>query len=178
MTVNIIISDASASDSLADTVDLGTVTPGSDSTVQDLFIRHDATVNPITDCAWYLQRYVGSGYLGVDADADFAEIMAWGDANPTPAGGFMINQVIPGAWAIDDEFADVNLQVFANGNGDINNQLPLLVDSINIGTPVVAGQIPLSGEAHVQVKFKVPTSVSAGAGYRAATLVFAYSATS
>jgi hypothetical protein len=175
MTVNITFSNTSGGDSLADTVDLGSVTPGNDSSFQDVFIRHDAVVNSITDCAWYLQRYVGSNYLGSDEDDDFTEVMGWGDA---ATGGFTINQVVPVGWASGTQFATGNDQVFKNGYGDINNQLILDEDSIIVGTPAGDGVIPLAGEAHVQARFQVPSSVPAGAGYRAATLVFSYSATS
>jgi len=175
MTVNITFSSLSGGDSLSDTVDLGTVTPGSDSDFQDMFIRHDAIVNPITDCAWYVQRYVGSNYLGDNEDDDLVEILSWGDA---ATGGFVINQVIPVGWTSGTQFTVGNDQVFSNGFGDINNQLILDEDSINIGTPAGDGIIPLAGEAHVQVRFQVPSSVPAGAGYRAASLVLSYSATS
>ena len=80
MTVNITIGETSGGDSLADTVDMGTVTPGADSDEQELFIRHDALVNSITDCAFYMTRYTGSSYLGEDADDDLTEIFGWGDA--------------------------------------------------------------------------------------------------
>jgi len=175
MTINITFSNISGGDSLADTIDLGLVIPGNDSLLQDIFIRHDAIVNPIIDCAWYLQRYVGSNYLGSNEDDDFTEVMAWGDA---ASGGFIINQVIPISWTYGDQFAILNDQTFKNGYGDINNQLILDEDSLNIGTPAGDGVIPLAGEAHVQARFAVPSSIPAGAGYRAATLVFSYSATS
>lgn len=175
MTVNITFSNVSGGDSLADTVDLGSVTPGNDSDFQDLFIRHDAIVNPITDCAWYLQRYVGSSYQGEDEDSDLTELLSWGDAG---TGGFIINQVIPPSWGYGTQFDVLNDQLIKNGYGDINNQLILDEDSIDIGTPAGDGIIPIAGEAHVQVRFKIPSSVPAGAGYRAATLVFSYSATS
>lgn len=175
MTVNITISDISGSDSLADTVDLGTGTPGNDTSFQDLFIRHDAVVNPITDCAWYAMRYTGSSYLGSDPDDDLTEIFGWGDA---ATGGFIINQVIPGGWTTGTQFAEVNDQVFRNGYGDIDNQLILDQDSINIGTPSGDGEIPLAGEAHVQVRVSVPSTGVSSAGYRAIQLVLAYSATS
>jgi len=175
MTVNITFSNTSGGDSLADTVDLGSTTPGNPTSVQDIFIRHDAIVNPITDCAWYLQRYVGSSYLGDDEDDDFTEIMGWGDA---ATGGCVINQVIPVGWTSPQQFTVGNDQTFKNGYGDINNQLILDEDSINIGTPAGDGIIPLAGEAHVQFRATIPSSVTAGAGYRAVTLVLSYSATS
>ena len=175
MTVNITFSDVSGGDSLSDTVDLGSVAPGNDSSYQDVFIRHDAIVNEITDCAWYLQRYVGSNYLGDNEDDDLTELLSWGDAS---SGGFIINQVIPLSWSTGTQFDTSDDQLIKNGYGDINNQLILDEDSINIGTPSGDGVIPVAGEAHIQVRFKVPSSVPNGAGYRAATLVLAYSATS
>jgi hypothetical protein len=175
MTVNITFSNLSGGDSLADTVDLGSVTPGAESSYQDVFIRHDAVVSSITDCAWYLQRYVGSSYSGDNEDDDLTELLSWGDA---ATGGFIINQVIPPSWTYGTQFATGNDQLIKNGYGDINNQLILDEDAINVGTPIGDGIIPVAGEAHVQVRFKVPSSVPAGAGYRAATLVFSYSATS
>lgn len=175
MTVNITFSNTSGGDSLADTVDLGSATPGNDTDFQDIFARHDAVVNAITDCAWYLQRYVGSSYLGDNEDDDFSEIMSWGDA---ATGGFIINQVIPPSWTYGDQFSSGDDQVFKNGYGDINNQLILDEDSISVGTPAGDGVIPVAGEAHVQVRADVPASIPAGAGYRAVTLVLSYSATS
>jgi len=175
MTVNITFSNVSGGDSLSDTTDLGSATPSDDTSFQDIFIRHDAIVNPITDCAWYLQRYVGSNYLGEDEDEDFAEVMGWGDAS---TGGFIINQVIPGSWIYGDQFDPTDDQVFKNGYGDINSQLILDEDSICVGTPAGDGVIPVAGEAHVQVRASIPSSVPAGAGYRAVTLVLSYSATS
>jgi len=175
MTVNLTISGVSGGDSLADTVDGGTVSPGSDTAFQDLFIRHDALVNPITDCAWYLQRYVGSSYLGDDADADLTEILGWGDS---ALGGFKINQVIPVGWTTGTQFTVGNDQLFKNSYGDINNQLALSQNAINIGTPAGDGVIPLAGEAHVQIRCSIPSAVAGGAGNRAVTLVLAYSATS
>ena len=174
MTVNITISDTSGSDSLSDTVDLGTGEPGADTDVQDLFVRHDAVSASITDCAFYVTRYTGSSYLGQDVDDDLDEILGWGDL---ASGGFTINQVIPVGWAQGDQFSISNDQVFKNGYGDINSQLILLTSAINIGTPV-EGEIPVAGEAHVQVRCQVPSSVPDGAGYRAIQLVMAYSATS
>jgi len=176
MTVNITISEVSGSDALADTIDLGSTQPSQETSIQDMFIRHDATVNPITDCAFYVTRYTGSSYLGDDADTDFTEIMAWGGA--AVGDGFILNQVIPDGWTAGQQFSDANDQIFKNGYGDINSQLILDEDSINIGTPAGDGVIPLAGESHVQARCKIPVSVPAGSGYRAIQLVMAYSATS
>lgn len=179
MTVNITFSETSGGNALSDTVDLdSSMSPGDTSDVQDMFIRHDALVGPITSCAFYVDRYAGDSYPGVDADQDYTEILGWGDA---ATGGFQINQNIPGGWTEGDSFWDTNpgdSQLFKNGYGDIDAQLALSVDAINIGTPV-AGEIPLSGEAHIQARVAVPLSLAPlGANYRAISLVMAYSATS
>ena len=175
MTVNITLSDESGGNSLSDTQDSGTVVPGNESDFQDVFIRHDAAVNPITDCAWYVTRCVSTTYQGSDPDADLIEILGWGDGG---SDGFVINQVIPVAWTIGDQFAIVNDDLFKNSHGDENTQIQLPTTAINIGTPAGAGQIPVAGEAHVQFRWKTPSSVTLGSGYRGLTVVFAYSATS
>jgi hypothetical protein len=179
MTVNITFSETSGGDSIDDSADLGRVVPGEETEtadILDLFIRHDATVSPITDCAWYMQRYVGSNYKGVNGeDADLEEILSWGD---DASGGIIINQVIPAGWTEGTQFDEVNDQIFKNGYGDIDSQLTLKEDAISIGTPAGDGVIPVSGEAHVQLRVKVPASVPAGAGYRMTLVVFSYSATS
>lgn len=176
MTVSIIISGTSGGDSLADTVDLGSVIPDEDTDFQDMFIRHDAVVAAITDVSFYATRYTGSNYLGSSADADFIEIMGWGDA---VSGGFTINQVPPVSWVEGTQFATIFDQIFKNGYGDIDSQLILRKESINVGTPPsLDGVIPVAGEAHVQVRIQAPASIPDGAGYRAIQLVMAYSATS
>lgn len=173
MTVNIIFSDTSAGDAIADTQDSGTVVPGAESDVHDLFIRHDAVAAAITNCAWYVTRCVSTNYLGSDADSDLTEVLAWGDAGD----GFLVNQTAPAGWTIGDIFPTA-FDPFSNGHGDIDNSIPLDEDSIVIGTPAGDGIIPIAGEAHVQVRWSIPSSVALGSGYRGLSLVFAYSATS
>lgn len=179
MTVNITFANTSGGDSIDDNASLGSIDAGGETSTEDilnLFVRHDATVNPITDCSWYIQRYVGSNYEGSNGeDADLEEVLSWGD---DATGGLVINQVIPTGWIAGSQFDESNDQIFKNGYGDINNQLILKEDSINIGTPAGDGIIPVSGEAHVQLRMKVPDSIPAGAGYRTILLVFSYSATS
>lgn len=181
MTVNIVASGTSGGDSLADTNDLGSVSPSGTSTVQDVFIRHDAVVASITDCAFYIVRHTGGTYLGSDADEDYSELLDWGYSTytgATPVGGLAINQVIPPSWEIGEEFDSGDWVYFYFGSGDIDHQLTLKQTAINQGSVSEDGVIPVAGEAHVQVKWEVPSSVPNGAGYRAITLVFAYSATS
>ena len=174
MTVNIVFSDTSGGNAMAETQDSGTVTPGADSDEQDLFIRHDAVSAAITNCAWYITRCVSTGYLGSDADSDITEILGWGDSGD----GFQINQVAPPSWTEGSPFGSGDWDIFKNGHGDIDNQIPLDEDSIILGTPAGDGVIPVGGEAHVQVKWAIPSDVALGSGYRGLSLVFAYSATS
>lgn len=177
MTVNIIISDQSGGNSLADNVDLGKVDATGETIFQDLFIRHDANVAPIIDCSFYMTRYTGTGYLGADADADYTEVLGWGDDDEDD--GFIINQAPQTPWTAGQQFPILNDQIVKTiGGGTINSQFTLLTSAVVIGTPSSDGEIPLNGEAHIQARVKVPDSVPAGAGYRAVELVMAYSATS
>lgn len=166
MTVNITLSETLGGYSMADTTDLGSVAAGASVGAQDIYITHDAEVNPITSCAIYLSRYSGSSYPGTDEDADFTQIMGWGD---TGSAGVKLNMVSPfiTGWAY-----------FKNGYGDVNNQIPLDKDSVVVGTvPLVDGEIPVGGTAHVQINIDVPASPGSS-GIKAFTMVFAYSATS
>lgn len=174
MTINLTLSETSGGYSLADTTDLGTVTPGDATGHQDIFISHDAEVNPITGCTIYITRYAGSSYLGLDADADFTQIMGWGDA---ATGGVEMSMVPDVGWTVGNEFT-TGWNYFKNGYGDINSQITLDKDSIVVGTvPASDGEIPVGGEAHIQIDIDVPSSPGS-AGYKAFSLVFAYSATS
>jgi hypothetical protein len=174
MTVNLVFSTTSAGDSMADTQDSGAVIPGTESDIINLFVRHDAVNAPITNCAWYITRCVSDNYTGENANDDLVEILGWGDLG----NGFQINQVIPVGWTDGDEFDSSDWLAFRNGSGDINNQIILDEDSLSIGTPAGDGIIPVGGESHVQLRWKVPSSVPSGSGTRGLTLVMAYSATS
>jgi len=173
MTVNLTLSETSGGYSLADTTDMGTVIPGNAIGHQDIFISHDAEVNPITGCAIYMTRYAGSNYLGTDEDADFTQLMGWGD---TALAGVEMSMTPDVSWVTGTKFA-AGWNYFANAYGDIDSQLPLDSNSIVVGTPTVDGVIPVGGEAHIQIDVDVPAAPGS-AGYKAFSLVFAYSATS
>jgi hypothetical protein len=161
---------------MADTVHLGTVTPSTTSSELDVFIRHDGLVNPITDCAFYINKYAGTSYQGDDADDDYTELFDWGDAG---SGGLLLNQKVPAGWAEGDPFGSANWKRIKRGYGDINNQIVMSQNAISQGDPGGEdGKIPVGGEAHIQLKWQSPASVPNGAGYRAVTIVFAFSATS
>ena len=176
MTINIFISDSIGGSSLADTSDIGSVNPDSSTDFQDLFISHDAQVSSITDCAVYIYRYTGSNYLGDDADVDLTELLDWGTAG---TGG--VKLVMDGwdGWVSGAENSAGTWLNIANGYGDVNAPIPLVKESIVVGTiPSSDEEIPVDGVAHLQIKVEVPASVPRGAGYRAFGLTMAYSATS
>lgn len=175
MTVNIFISETAGGTSLPDTQDIGSVSPDETTDFQDFFISHDAEVESITDCALYVYRYTGSNYLGDDADADLTEILGWGDAD---TGG--IKLVMDGwdSWVVGSINTEGSWLDIKTGYGDVNSPLPLVSESIVVGSPGADGDVPVGGIAHVQIKVDVPASVPRGAAYRAFGLVVAYSATS
>ena len=174
MTVNITISDTAGGDSLADTIDQGSVDPGDSSDFQDLFISHDAVVEPITDVALYVQRYVGSSYPGTDPDDDIVTYLGWGD---TGTGGIYMSMTPDTPWVEGSRFTS-GWAAFRNGYGDVTTQIPLAKESIVVGTvPSSDGEIPVDAISHIQLEQQIPSSPGAS-GYRAFTLVIAYSATS
>jgi len=163
MSVTLIISDESAGDPLASLVDLEDATPGgvpAPSTAgQDLYIRHTAEVNPITGCGFYITRYAGDGYLGLDADDDYDEAMTWGDSDK----GFLISQDSGSTWT-----------AFKAGEGDEDTPIPL-----TIGSGVSGDEIAVGAEVHVKVRWEVPSSIAPKtAARRSISLNMAYSATS
>lgn len=174
MTVNIVTSGTSGGDSLSDTVDIGSPLAGQATDYQDIFISHNAVVEPITDCALYITRYAGSSYLGADADQDIIDILGWGGA--VGDNGARVSMTPPSPWTSGDKFPS-GWQQFKLGSGDVDNPITLDENSIIIGTPSGPGEIPVGGEAHIQIEVQVPSSVSS-AGYKAFSLVFAYSASS
>ena len=172
MTVIITFAGISGGDSLSDTIDItnGEIMSPEDSTdVQDIFIRHDAEVAPITNCGFYLTRFAGSGYGG-DADLDYDEIITWG--KDIAGKGAKICQ-IPGFNFEADGLT------FDLGNGTIESPFVLDDDAIIQGI-AEDGKIYVSGEAHIQFRIDTPqvSDITRGAGYRAVSLVFVYSATS
>lgn len=185
MTVNITISNQSGGDIPAEVVDLGNINPGFASDAYDLYIRHDALNFPITDCGFYVVRYVGSNYNGgEDPDTDYVEAIAWGDVSGAGAHGVIIDgDPTHGGFYLNQDhstFSDNEWYVFRTGDGSDPSYIrELLASAINIGTPV-AGEIQVDGEAHVQVRWDIPNPLPSGssAGTRLVQLVMAYSYTS
>jgi hypothetical protein len=164
MTVTLTISSAIGGDSISDTVDLGSLTPGgSPSSTQDLYIRHDG-VNDITDCELYITRYTGFDYPGTDADADLATLLGTGWGLADKGVKLNMNPTTP-AWAF-----------FKDGAGDVEFPITLSQDAIVEGH-TTDGEIPAEDNAHIQLGIELPSS-SGGARHMAFGLVFAFSSTS
>lgn len=199
MTVTITMSNHSGGDQVEEVVDLGNKDPGNASPLTDLFIRHDAINNPITNCGFYIIRYAGSDYTGIaNPDSDYNEVISWGDhtgdgtglgaGGTEDEGGLFMNQNHlgrnPGDATEDDpygKFKDGSWKAFNSNRGPGYNMPWILSsDAINIkpvGYTPVAGEIPQNGEAHVQMRWDVPSTVET-AGARFIQLVMAYSYTS
>lgn len=199
MTVSVTISTQSAGDPIEEVTDLGETAPSAASDIVNLYVRHDAAVWQITDCAFYLVRYVGSSYTGdASPDEDFSSVIGWGDTtiglNPNangvgplsspgvtdPAyGGFYLNMNHTGN--ISGVFPPEDWHPFRTGYGDSpENAVILSQDAINnlgSGWTPADGEIPFQGEAHVQVRWDIPVSAT-DAGISFIQLVMAYSYTS
>jgi len=153
--------------------DVGTLSPGSQSSVTDTYISHDGTVK-IESCAIYILPYSAGVYLGADtAQDDYDLLLSWGDATypATSGGGLYINMNHSGG------FPTADWQVFRTGFGDsLGASIDLPATAISTGT-AVAGEIAASGEAHLRWRLDVPASYTGtGIGY-IDTLMY-YSATS
>jgi len=199
MTVTITMANHSGGDQVEEVIDLGEKDPGLSSPLTDLFIRHDAINNPITNCGLYVVRYAGQDYTGInDPDSDYAEVIAWGDhtgngsglgaGGSSDEGGFFINQNCLGrttslATAEDPygKFPDGSWKAFNTNRGPGYNMPYILAkEAINIkptGYTPVDGEIPQNGEAHVQIRWDIPDYANT-AGARFIQLVMAYSYTS
>lgn len=199
MTVSVTISGQSASSPLAEVTDLGEFAPGNASDIVNLYIRHDAAVWQITDCAFYLVRYVGTAYTGDDSpDEDFATVIGWGDTTialdpdangvgplPSPGvvdsnyGGFYMNMNHQGN--VSSVLPPEDWHPFRTGYGDSpENAVVLSQDAINnlgSGWTPTDGEIPFQGEAHIQVRWDIPVSAT-DAGISFVQMVMAYSYTS
>jgi hypothetical protein len=114
-------------------------------------------VNPLTDCCFYISRFVGDVYNGDDPDDDISEILGWGDSSDGLAISFD---------------AGANYTYFSNAVG-YDGDTAIELDGVD-----TAGELAVDEEAHIKLKFEIPDTVSRGAGIRNYSLVFAYSATS
>lgn len=178
MTVSITMAGTTAGNQLSEVVDLGSLSPGDASAETDLYIRHDAENNPITDCAFYIIRYAGSDYTGSSADDDYTEVLSWGDDSgpgSTGGGGLYMNQNHSGS------FPTVDWHPYRSSYGSgPSSSIQLVQAAINdtgVGWTPTDGEVPVNGEAHIKTRWDIPATVSS-AGIRFIQLVMAYSYTS
>lgn len=164
MTISIIWSATSGGDAISDPKDCLTVAAGSSIIVQDLYVRATENTAKLTSCGWYIRPvddYVGSE----DATTDYNEIIAWGNANPSPVGGYKINQ--------NTETGVPSYTVCETGVGVSSSPIDLHINSIVGGPGLVTGDLEVGEEAHIQVKIYPPSDEDT-AGDRMIELVFYY----
>lgn len=195
-------------------IDLGSVVNGSYAPViskasntgaQNLYIRHDATIDPITDVKTFIQEYgVGTGftYGGADTAAnDFATIKALGNASGNSknngdglSGGLWIDM----DWdaSTTNQFDQANFPALVKIYGDnvsdgadLANAFPVIDDAMVYDAPgetaasaPVDGQIGINGDttlgdnAHVKLRIYL-TQAFADGGIIQWEWVIAYSYT-
>jgi hypothetical protein len=157
MVVSITWSASEGGTAIPEPLDHGNIANGTQSTAQDLFVRHDGT-NPITSVGYYAQAFSGD-YAGnggnASAAADFTELIGWGDNYlATDEGGFLINQNRAGAFPATDS------EVHKTGTGDsASNAFTLQATSFTAAsTGTTAGQLDSGDESQVNVYIAVPTT--------------------
>lgn len=193
LTISKTLSGAAAADALAGAgtgVDLGSVVNGEYAPIiskaantgwQDLYIRHDAAVDPITDVGTFIAEYSQAyGGAAANAAADLATLISKGNASGNSANnndglssGLRIEHDADisgtlGASAFDGTRAQVLIYGDNNTDGiDLASAFDLHVDAMvydnastetDAGTPVT-GQIGKSGDttlgdrAHVKLRY-------------------------
>jgi hypothetical protein len=218
LTISETLGGAAVADSLAGGgtgVDLGSVVNNQYAPItlksantghQDLFISHDAVLDPITDVKTFIQQYgVGTGftYGGADTAAnDFTTLVNLGNASGSSknnadglSGGIWIDMDWNASTANQFDQANFPTLVKIYGDGltdgvDLASAFILKADAMvydappetAAGTPV-DGQIGISGDttlgdtAHVKLRIYIPNAFSDG-GIIQWEWVIAYSFTS
>lgn len=222
MAVSLILSETLSGGALADSLagggtglDLGAVVNGTYAPVtdkvantgkQNLYIRHNAVIDPITDVKFYLGEFgvfTGHAYGGArTASADIAAILALGNASGSSknnadglSGGIWLDQ----RWNANattqfDKATYPSLVNIFGDNGtdgiDLASAFPLLTDAMvrdvatveTAATTPVQGKIGKSGDAvlgdqaHVNLRTFLPASHIEGGIYQF-EIVIAYSHT-
>lgn len=173
MTVSIRYSPSPAGTPYSLPESCGVLSPGDQSSVIDTYISHDG-VNKIENCAIYILPYSAGVYLGADtAQDDYDLLIGWGDTShpATSGGGLYVNMNNTGG------FPTVDWQVFRTGVGDsLATSLSLPASAISTGV-AVAGEIAVSGEAHIRWRVDIPAAHAAGTGIGYIDTLMYYSAT-
>jgi hypothetical protein len=223
MAVSLTISETIAGSQIADALDgggsgmdLGSVVNNSYAPVtdkssntgkQDLYVRHDATVDPITDFKLFIQQFgVGTGYTygGADSAAnDYTSLKSLGNNSGDSknnadglSGGLWVDMDYDAATS--NQFDQANfptvVKIFGDNNTDgIDLASAFVVNSAamvynNAGTPTAPtaaenGKIGKSGDttlgdvSHLKFRVYIPSAHTDG-GIMQVEVVFAYSYTS
>ena len=139
----------------------GSISEGQEGTVQTVFITHNGE-NPITGCKVFITgkaAYTGSA----TADADKAELLAWGDASTVATfGGVQFNFDAVGsfpssAWGTVTDKSPTNGVTVRTGVGDSADNgiiIPTATGASSIGE-VANGTSP---NVRFQIRIKIPSS--------------------
>lgn len=220
MTVSITISetmggvelaDALVGDALAVGLDMGSVQNNSYSPLvdkslntgaADLYAYHDAAIDPITACKWYIQAYnttVPWTYGGARSPAlDIVALKALGDASGTSknnadglSGGIWIDQKWNATSVQQFDAAVSKVGIFTTAAGfSLATAINLLKESMvySLGGTETAATSPVDGvigkaldtvkgtNSHAKTRIYIPSSFAEG-GYYQAEQVLAYSFT-
>jgi hypothetical protein len=219
LTISETLSGAAVSDALAaggTGIDLGScvnsqfapiIDKSANTGAQDVYIRHDAVDDPITDVKLFLQQYgVGTGftYGGADSAAnDFTSLVNLGNASGSSKNN--ADGLSGGIWVdMDWDASTVNqfdqanfpalVKIFGDGGTDgvdlasafEVNSAAMVYDNASVETAAsapVTGQIGVSGDTalgdHAHLKFRIylPDAFAQGGIYQS-EIVVAYSYTS
>lgn len=167
-------------------VNHGNAANGTNTTAQQVFIRHDGA-NPITGCAFYFGQKTGSYTGSFNAAADFAEIKAWGDGGTANAfGGVQVNMDAEGGfsggatWGMSESqktSSDGYKFTMRTGVADASGNAVTLSEKMSASMSV-DGTIPNGvTSATFQIRIKIPTDEDT-AGVRQFDQVLKYTYTS
>jgi len=155
MTISITFSSTNGGTAIT-SLDNGSSAAGSNTTEQEVFIRHDGN-NPITNCGFYLAEKSGTYGGNFSAAADLAEILEWGDETTAAAfGGFMLNMDATGGyttWSTYSSKSGTSYNVCRTGAGDSSTNKILL--ATNMGLTGSAGTLQAGDEPNVRFKCRI-----------------------
>ncbi len=205
------LADALVGDVLAVGLDLGSVQNNSyaplidkslNTGAADLYVYHDATIDPITNCKWYLQAYnttLAWTYGGARTPAlDIAALKSLGDSSGTSknnadglSGGLWIDQKADATTVQQFDAGVSEVSIFTTALGfSLATAIGVVKESMvydNLGTETLA-TTPVDGSigkaldtvlgtnSHCKERIYIPSAYAEG-GYYQAEQVLAYSFT-
>lgn len=155
MTVSITFSATNGGSAIT-SLDNGSAAADSNTTEQEIFIRHDGA-NQISNCGFYLAAKSGTYGGDFSAAADLAEILEWGDATTEASfGGFLINMDATGgytSWPTYTSKGGTSYNTFRTGAGDSSTNKILL--AVNMGLTGSVGTLQAGDEPNVRFKCRI-----------------------